>query len=232
MELQKISNDWNCPVVVAATGPSLTPAVAARVRRARWPEEKCRVIAVNDAYRLLPYADILYACDAGWWRIHIEDVRASFHGEKWTTHEGNKPDQVNYKGDFPADWGVRFVRGRDGQGFSADPRVLHYGSNSGFQAINLALLKGATRVILVGFDMRRVEGRAHFFGDHPDGLCNTADYGKFAQRFVPGPVPILNATPGSALTRYPMVDLEHELGNDRLLRHGPVDHARASAGGA
>ena len=43
---------------ILATGPSLTPA------QAEYAKGKARVIAVNDAWRLAPWADILYACDA------------------------------------------------------------------------------------------------------------------------------------------------------------------------
>ncbi len=212
MELQKISADWDCTVVVCATGPSLTAELASRVRRARWPEKRCRVVAVNDAYRLLPYADVLYACDAGWWRVHIDQVRSTFHGERWTTHEGRTAEEVNYKGDFPPEWGVNFVRGRDAPGFSTDASVLHYGGNSGFQAVNFALLKGATRVLLVGFDMR---GSDHWFGKHPNGLPQQPDFRKFIPAFRVAAkdvaVPIVNCTPGSALDAFPMGELDQEL---------------------
>lgn len=232
VQLQTINPTWTCPVVVAATGPSLTAEVAARVRKARWPAEKCRVIAVNDAYRLLPYADILYACDEKWWRVHIEDVKRTFHGERWTTHEGRKGD-TNWKGDCPEDWQLNLVAGGHADEFSTDPKRIHYGSNSGFQAVNLAILKGATRVILVGFDMRIVGGRRHFFGDHPAPLHNRDEFGCFIRPFEIASrkckVPVVNATPGSALKCWPRVDLEDALADDSLCRDRPVDHPAASA---
>ena len=49
-------------------------------------------------------------------------------------------------------YGVKLVRGIEGEGFCCDPSRIYYGSNSGFQAINLAihmLRKG--RIVLVGF---------------------------------------------------------------------------------
>jgi hypothetical protein len=228
VEAKRISAEWACPVVVAATGPSLTEEVAARVRRARWPEERVRVVAVNDAYRRLPYADILYACDERWWRVHIESVRSMFHGERWTTHENGK-DSSNGKDGMPAEWNVSCVLGKDGRGFSTDPGLIHYGQNSGFQAINLAILKGATRIILVGFDMG---GRGHFFGDHPDPLHNRTDYRAFLPTFQEAArtcrVPILNATPGSALDCWPRVTLEEALADDRLCRDRPEPEARTA----
>ena len=229
VKLQRLEADWNCPVVVAATGPSLTPEVASVVRRARWPQEKCRVVAVNDAYRLLPYADALYACDEKWWRLHIGAVRKSFHGALWTSH-GAERDDSNNKSEM--DWpDMNFVAGRHGDMFSTDPRRIVYGSNSGFQAINLAILKGATKVVLVGFDMG---GRGHFFGDHPEGLHNRTNYYAFLPEFRNAarscPVPVINATPGSVLDCFPKMALEDALADDSLLRHRPVDHGAAGAG--
>lgn len=44
---------------------------------------------------------------------------------------------------------------------------IHFGNNSGYQAINLAYLLGAKSIILLGFDMKRKAGKTHFFGHHP-----------------------------------------------------------------
>lgn len=227
VEVQRIRADWQCPVVVAATGPSLTADVAARVRRARWPEERCRVVAVNDAYRRLPYADILYACDEKWWRVHIEDVSRMFHGERWTSHE--EKSETNNKRNIPAEWGIKAVAGVLQPGFSDNGAVIHYGSNSGFQALNLALLKGATKVILVGYDMR---GAGHFFGDHPAPLHNRTSYSEFVREFRAAArrctVPILNATPGSGLDCWPIVTLEEALADDRVCRDRPEPTPRTA----
>ena len=227
VEVHRIKPDWNCPVVVAATGPSLTADVAAKVRRARWPEERIRVVAVNDAYRLLPYADILYACDERWWRFHIESVAKMFHGERWTTHE--EKSESNNKRAIPPEWGIKAVAGAGQPGFSTDGAVVHYGSNSGFQAVNLAILKGATRVILVGFDMR---GKGHFFGDHPEPLHNRTNYSDFVREFRAAArrctVPILNATPGSGLDCWPIVTLEEALADDSVRGHRPEPAAGAA----
>ena len=63
-------------VVVIATGPSLTAEDVDYCRG------KARVIAINDAYTLAPWADALYATDAKWWHWH-RGV-ASFTGAKWS----------------------------------------------------------------------------------------------------------------------------------------------------
>lgn len=165
-----------------------------------------RIIAVNDAHRLLPFADILYACDAAWWNMH-KGVR-EFGGERWSSHGLCR--KSNDKSDAARDHGLLLVAGRDShEGFSLDPDCIHYGSNSGFQAVNMAILLGATRIILVGFDMRGT----HFFGKHPKGLRNATSFVNFiraferAAKYLPKHITILNATPGSALRCFPMVDL-------------------------
>lgn len=191
-------------VVVAASGPSLTPEVARAVRGQR-------VIAVNDAYRLLPFADVLYACDSAWWRAH-KGV-PGFAGERWTSQGTAGRVRHNDKSDIAPLYRLNLIEGRDGEGFSTDPAVIHYGSNSGFQAVNLSIAWGATRIILVGFDMHGT----HFFGKHPRGLRNTTNYTNFirafqkASRQLPPGVEILNATPGSALRCFPMVSLHDAL---------------------
>ena len=193
---------------MAASGPSLTADVIRKVRFAKWLD-KWRVIVVNDAYKALPYADVLYACDWAWWRLH--DGAKAFHGKRLTSHSHSLSyiDNKSQVDGFP----VATVDARDGKGFGTD--CLHYGQPqpcSGFQAVNLALLFGCAKVVLVGFDMRHVDGRSHFFGDHPAGVRQTADagYRDMAKSFVPDDR-ILNATPGSAIQCYRSIDLADAL---------------------
>lgn len=194
--------------MVAASGPSLTPEVASLVQGQN-------LIAVNDAYRLLPFAQILYACDASWWTVH--KGCPDFRGEKWSSHTVTGRVRHNDKTGLAERYRLNLIEGADGDSFSLDPARIHYGSNSGFQAVNLAILFGATRIILVGFDMGQKDGKRHFFGDHPAGLRNTANYAGFIRAFdraakkLPPHIEILNATPGSALRCFPMVSLHDAL---------------------
>lgn len=175
-----------------------------------------RVVAVNDAYRLLPNADILYACDAAWWRQH--SGCPGFAGERWSSHNLKAEDD---KSEIADRYGVNLVAGDHKQTFSHDPGLIHYGSNSGFQGINVAILKGADPVILVGFNM---SGGTHFFGRHPPGLLQNSDFSRFvpnfeyAARHLRG-VTVINATPGSALKCFPMMDLPD------ALSHSPSDRS-------
>lgn len=203
MRLVHADRRWAGRCIVAASGPSLTGEVAELCRGER-------VIAVNDAWRLLPFADVLYGCDLAWWQHHR--FCPEFAGERWTSHS---LAPKNDKRSIPD--GFHVIEGRNGEGFSRDPAVIHYASNSGFQAVNLAILFGADPIILIGFDMREVGGKRHFFGSHPAPLRDghpfpvwIGHFARAAQKLGPAPR-IVNATPGSALTCFPVMPLADAL---------------------
>lgn len=66
--------------------------------------------------------------------------------------------------------GVLLVPSRPGKHGLGRDRI-HTGGNSGFQAINLAFLFGARRIVLLGFDMSDEAG-IHWHGAHLNGLHN------------------------------------------------------------
>lgn len=201
----------------------MTAEVASRIRIARccgW-----RVIAVNDAYRLLRYADILYACDWAWWKAH--DGAKDFHGERWTSHS-EVTDLIDDKSLIAGTYPLHFVRAQNGIGFSK-AHVINYGicSHSGFHAVNLALILGCSKVVLCGFDMRRVDGESHFFGDHPEGLRNHAGevedqkYLDFIKCYPPDGR-IVNATPDSALKVYEFQSIDQAFAGSMLIGHRAI----------
>jgi len=199
-----INPRWTGLAIVAATGPSLTADIAEQLRG-------YNVIAVNDAYKLLPFAPVMYSCDVAWWKHHAGCM--GFAGEKWSSHGLN----ANDKSQIAPKYGLRLVNGIYSKGFSLKNSTIHYGSNSGFQATNLAILFGATLIALVGFDMKIVGGKQHFFGAHPAPLNRVTAFGRFIEAFkiaakhMPPGVQIVNCTPDSALTCFPYRDLKEVL---------------------
>lgn len=155
-----------------------------------------------------PAADVLYACDAAWWDCSGPKP-GEFAGECWSSHSENKG--VNdYKTDAAERHGLTLVAGDKQHGFSLTLGVIHYGDNSGFQAVNLAIQFGASEIWLLGFDM---QDTGHFFGEHPDacrkGMTPASWRAHFesAARDMPPGLQIFNATPGSALQCFPRVTL-------------------------
>ncbi len=189
-------NIWCC----IATGPSLTVADCERVRACG---DRVNTIVINDNYRIAPWARHLYACDGRWWAVHKESVFRSFSGSKWTQDPGFKDD--------PA---FNFIRSIEGTGLADD--ALVQGNNSGYQAINLAYVLGASRVILLGYDMRG-QGE-HWFGRHDQskGLGANTDYSTFVRHFEQMQpqdygLEVINCSRESALECFPRMRLREAL---------------------
>lgn len=191
-------------VAIVASGPSLRGADLGAL--ANTP-----TIAINDSWRLVPRAEILYACDPPWWRAH--DFVPAFSGERWTQHKGPEswPTEAQLAG-------LRVIRSAARPGVSTDPALIHTGFNSGFQALNLAILGGARRILLLGYDMQKAPGWSHWFGDHPGALNRHSPYDLFISAFCEAAgqirdlgVEVLNCNPDSALPCFPRTTLAEAL---------------------
>jgi len=159
------------------------------------------VIGINNAYQLGAWIDICWFTDARWFDWHSEKL-LSFAGLR--VHCANRLDKVG--------WLKRLSRGKP-MGIETNPHVVSWNRCSGSSAINLAYHLGAKRVVLLGFDMRRVEGRANWHDDHPNPQKDPYDrflacYPTIARDAEKLGLEILNATPGSAIDVFPFVSLE------------------------
>lgn len=177
-------------VVCVGTGPSLTPADVEACRG------RARVIVVNNAYQIAPWADVLYAADEKWWAWH--QGAPPFEGLKYTIDPQRRA--------WP---GLTVLRNAGPLGLESNPTGLRTGYNSGYQAINLAVHFGASRIVLLGYDMMG----DHFFGSHPDKT--RPPFAPCLRAFATLPAPltaagveVLNATRRTALTAFPCVALE------------------------
>ncbi len=167
---------------------------------------RSRVIAISDAYRLAPWADVLYSCDAKWWEHH-QGV-ATFPGLKFAVEAR--------AGRWP---GVQILQNTGFSGLEMMPTGVRTGANSGMQAINLAVHLGARRIVLLGYDMRpAADGRTHWFGRHPGTLHRCSPYERFMAAIATLAAPlreigveVLNASRQTALTVFPRVSLEEAL---------------------
>ena len=184
-------------VVCLGGGPSLTAEDVAAVR------SRAVVVAINDVYKLAPWAEVLYAADAKWWKWH--HGAPSFPGMKFTL----QPEAARWPG-------VQVLQNTGERGLETAPTGLRTGRNSGYQAINLAVHLGATRVLLLGYDMGPDGTKTHWFGDHPDKA--PSPYAVFLERFGDLVVPlrqvgveVINCSRRTALTTFPRLTLEEAL---------------------
>ncbi len=183
-------------IAILAGGPSLTQAQVDAVRH-------LPCIAIKDAIRLAPTAEVLYACDAKWWAHY--GPRLSYTGPRYALQDRAEP------------W-AQALRNTGQYGLEERPDGLRTGKNSGYQAINLAYHLGARRVLLLGYDMRPDgKGRHHWFGPHPYVTVDPP-YQDFLPLFETlveplraAGVEILNCTQGSALACFRKVTLADAL---------------------
>lgn len=197
--------DWTgMTAAILASGPSMSVPAANAVRDWRAAAARRRVITINTTFQLAPWADVLYACDAKWWDLHIEEVRAlGCGGDLWSIEAGAKDRH-----------GVRVIESQRGPGLARSPGVINQGSHSGYQAIGFAWQCGAARILLLGFDMHEAGGRAHWHADHPQKIRRSnpyalwiRNYGPLASDLKAEGCEVINCTPNSALGAFPRVPL-------------------------
>lgn len=136
---------WFC----LASGPSMRADDVEAIRG------RGKVIAVNNTVQLAPWADVLYSCDRAWWLAYADQIKG-FAGWRVALAQDGLPSDVD---GFP--WSYASGLGLD---------RLHTGNNSGYQAINLAFLMGAKKIVLLGYDMQH-PGK-HWHPPHPAPLGN------------------------------------------------------------
>lgn len=167
------------------------------------------MIVVNSSHRLAPWADALHAGDARWWRTGDVPSLDEFEGERWTLD----PELAH-------DPNMHQIEGIDEPGISEHPGRIHTGGNSGYQAIGLAALWGASRIVLLGYDMGAA-GRLHWHADHDARNLGNPTHTQFAQwraRLTVAArdlrrlgVEVVNCSRASTLTCFERDDLAHTL---------------------
>jgi hypothetical protein len=184
--------------VVAASGPSLTKDDLDFCRG------KAAVIVVNATFQLAPWADVLYGADYRFWQTYYPRIIPTFTGELWSVSA-----QARDK------FGTYWINHEAGRGFNGKSDSINGGGNSGFQALHLAATFGATRIILLGFDMQRTGGKSHWHGDHIGGLHNGNGFpswiermGYLARDLAASGVTVLNCSRATALRCFPKAKLE------------------------
>ena len=152
-----------------------------------------RVIVVNNTWQIAPWADAVFAMDCKWWREYSEAVRQGFNGERLTiTHHGHA---------------LGACRVMDGS------RPMNTYGNSGSGAIALAILRGAAKILLLGYDCMDKDGQRHWHADHPSKLGNAGSLPRWPKQFAclrnahPRAC-IVNCTRQTALQAFPRASLE------------------------
>ena len=173
------------------------------------------VIAINVAYMIGDWIDMVFFGDGGFFLKHREKV-ALFPGLKVSCSPKTQ--------DVP--W-VKYVarNGQHPRGISPNPKMVSWNGNSGAAAVSVAANAGARRIILLGFDMKLggrndqhwhdLYGRGAIkeeqrlkkmpFHKHLRGFPTIAEDAKRRK------IEILNASPDSAITCFQKVTVNELL---------------------
>lgn len=203
--------DWSGETAaIIASGPSAKNANISLLKG------MTRVIAIKKSVELAPFADVVYGCDAPWWRS-VQGL-PKFQGLKLAYDRGVCGSQ----------YGIRMVEIEDPTSNDLKFGVtgnVGAGGNSGFQALNLAIQFGATRIILIGFDLRGDSGE-HWYGRNNWAMANNpvdSVYKRWVTAFTSAApvlsargIRVINASPISALQCFPKMSIEDALSHWRL----------------
>lgn len=159
------------------------------------------VIAVNDAYQHLPNARVIVFNLLAWYDLHRLRL-AQHRARKIRFLYPSAPK-------LPKTSGVEEWKVDSTSKFALDKGFVTRGRNCGYMAINLAAQLGAKEIHLHGFDMRLIDGRAHF---HDEAVREERAeiYALMAREFdlLTKPladldVKVWNRTAGSAIRAFP-----------------------------
>lgn len=201
--LHSCPRDWlGETVVIVASGPS-TERVDLRLIHGR------RAIAVSHGCRAMPRADVL-----------LFGGQAFAQNGEWRQFEGPLIVMAQQPArDVPHDSRFVHMRRAGAAGLSSDPTCLCGAESSVTLAINYAVHRGVSRIILLGCDGQPgLAGQRRFGSLHPDARDWPQRYAaqEAAMRSQLEPlrqlgVSVVNCSPGTALTCYPTASLEDAL---------------------
>ena len=188
-----------------------------------------RIVAVNNSWEIRRDADVLCFCDKAWFaKRQPKSVDLADYPNNGAAIKEHFLGRVVSLSDIEDKRVFNLRNAGHNIPLSTQQNALAHGSNSGYQAINLAFLFGAKRIVLLGFDMKTDGAQTHWHAGHRHPGNETVEQYQarmqhaFEKRFMPrfdlmaaplaaAGVKVLNASLGSALKTWPIVPLSDVL---------------------
>lgn len=194
--------DWSgLTVACIGTGPSLSISDLELLRERR----DIKSVAINNAGLreslpfAAPWADILYAADDTWWAHFKPQTRALKVGARDPIPETDVTLQMLERE----------------EPMPRTPGAVVSGGFGGFQALGMVLSMGAKRVLLLGYDCRKIDGKRNAM-PREDRWQRDVDMGAWVQPFGKVNVyfpdrEVINCSLESAITAFPKMMLQEAL---------------------
>lgn len=198
--------DWrDRAVAIIASGPSVKKEEVASLR------DRLPVLAIKENYDLAGWADVVYGCDTSWWR----------NRQGLTTYSGLKISAAQELRFQFKDIKIVELEKYDDSIRLETPGLIGAGGNSGFQALNIAAQFGATRILLLGFDMDHRVRHPHWYGrNQGPGRTNPdhINYDRWRKAFTQSScilrdagIEVINGSPVSLLRCFPQQTVKETL---------------------
>lgn len=186
--------------VILAQGPSL------RLNEAATISNLFPTIAIKDTFVIAPEAKVIFGSDLSWWfrrwrewpalRQH-RGIKVALYAQKLKTGVTD----------------LKYLECASAEQFVFKEGAVASGANSGHQALNLCVNLGARKIILMGYDMRIVDGVAHFHSNHAQvGKDVYSIYKGAMERAAPAlaakGIQVVNCSKHTALTCFPKVTFD------------------------
>jgi len=114
--------------------------------------------------------------------------------------------------------GATYLLGLPHEGLSLYTDEVRHGGTSGYAALNIAILKRAAMIVLLGFDYSGDAGAFNYHRSYSWGSANEALWPIWARRFDAAAqvcralgVEVINASPTSAVTSFPVDTIDGAL---------------------
>lgn len=197
--------DWRGKTAaIIASGPTAKNAPIHLLR-----DRGVKFIAIKNNIELCPWADVVYDCDGVWFRNvgglpDYKGLKLSYSDQACSQFSDIRKISIKMIDKILVD----------------EPGLVGSGKNSGFQSLNIEVQFGATRIILVGYDMHGRDG-VHWYGRNVGPGMNNPDDNNFSQwvRALDAAAPdlhrlgveVANVSPTSMLRGFPHTTIERTI---------------------
>jgi hypothetical protein len=172
-----------------------------------------KVIAINSSYIAVPWAQYVVFADMRWF-LHHRKALMNFTGKivSCSSAASGPPPVLN-------------VIRKTSPGLATDTHTLMCKNTTLTAAVNLAVHLGVAKIVLLGIDQKPgPDGKIHHHPPHPWKVTadcwrrQQTDLPKAAEDLTALNIECVNASPGSALTIWPIVRLE-----DHVTAAAPIE---------